>query len=370
MSEEHHAPRAAELKLERYKTRLGFWQAIWGTLITGGIAVAIPATVDAYKAQLELQKSKEDQKLKDKEIQAKILDSHEQYVANFLKTALDQDIELRIRFAEYFSFVSDPSFRPVWEAFRSSLVGRRNDIRDQINSKEKQLDQLRAVRGNLTLQQQMEFSKLERELTWIDAEVGYVRHDSNVTAFPPATSGSTSRDSIKSDSGDLFQHMIVDPNRVADINKIVDRIVAARDHYEPVQTATGIPWFIVGILHQLESGGDFAVHLNGDPLSARTVNVPAGRPANGDPPFLWKDSAIDLLKLSFGPTADFSTIGDIFYEIERYNGLAYRRRNARSPYVWVAQISILWEVCGRRSIRSESGERAMWSGTYLEGHVG
>ncbi len=40
--------------------RLGFWQAIWGTLISGGVAVAIPAAVDAYKAQLDLQKAQQD----------------------------------------------------------------------------------------------------------------------------------------------------------------------------------------------------------------------------------------------------------------------------------------------------------------------
>jgi len=68
-------------------------------LISGGIAVAVPAAVDAYKARIELQ-------LKSKEIDGRILDSHRQYISNFLNTALDQDIELRIRFSEYFSFVS------------------------------------------------------------------------------------------------------------------------------------------------------------------------------------------------------------------------------------------------------------------------
>jgi hypothetical protein len=61
----------ALLNLQRYQARLGFWQAIWGTLITGGIAVAIPAGVDAYKASLEVAKTKEEEKLKEKEIALK-----------------------------------------------------------------------------------------------------------------------------------------------------------------------------------------------------------------------------------------------------------------------------------------------------------
>jgi hypothetical protein len=100
MSDEHPTLSRAQLNFERYRTRLGFWQVIWGTLISGGVAVAIPAAVDAYKARLEIQKSVEDQKLKAKEIEGKILDSHQQYISNFLNTALNQDIELRIRFSE------------------------------------------------------------------------------------------------------------------------------------------------------------------------------------------------------------------------------------------------------------------------------
>jgi hypothetical protein len=254
MSDEHPTLSRAQMNFERYKARLGFWQAVWGTIISGGVAVAIPAAVDAYKARLELQKSVEDQKLKQKEIDGKILDSHQQYISNFLNTALNQDIEFMIRFSEYFSFVSEPSNREAWERFRSALTARRDNIRDQINSKEIQMGQLRAQRGNLTAQQQMDFSRLERELSWSYAELGYVRRDTNVTA-PVATVAATSRDFVSSDSESLFKGMVIDRNRLAAINQTVDRIVAAKDQYEAVETATGIPWFVVGIIHHLDTVG-------------------------------------------------------------------------------------------------------------------
>jgi lysozyme family protein len=334
MPEKHPETTVAQLNLEKYKTRLGFWQAVWGTLISGGIAVAIPAAVDAYKARLELQKSMEDQKLKDKEIQLRILDSHQQYIANFLNTALNQDIELRIRFAEYFSFVSDPSYRPVWETFRSSLVSRRNDIRDQINSKEMQLDQLRARRASLTLQQQIDFAKLERELSWINGEVGYVRRDSNVTAAAVPTAGSTDKDSVTGESEKLFQDMIINPKHLTFLNQKVDLIVALKEHYDAVQSATGVPWYVVAIVHHADASGRLDRHLNGDPLTARTVTNPSGRPLTGQPPFTWRDSAIDILKMNYGTTSDFSTVGAILYALERYNGFGYRRRNVPSPFIW------------------------------------
>src|SRR5262245_58611966 len=222
-----------QLNFERYRTRLGFWQAIWGTLISGGIAVAIPAAVDAYKARIELQ-------LKSKEIEGKILDSHQQYISNFLNTALNQDIELRIRFSEYFSFVSDAQNRVGWNLYRESLVTRRDAIRGEINSKEMQLEQLRARRNSLTAPEQSNLAKLERELSWSYAEVGYVRRDSNVTAPAATAAVALDKASIVNDSETLFKDVVVDRNRLSQVNRVVDRIVAAKEQYEPVETATGI----------------------------------------------------------------------------------------------------------------------------------
>ena len=136
------------------------------------------------------------------------------------------------------------------------------------------------------------------------------------------------------DSESLFKEMAIDRNRLAEINQSVDRIVASKTRYEAVQTVTGVPWFVVGIIHRRETAGDFSSHLNGDPLSARTVHVPAGRPAVGNPPFAWQDSAIDLLKISLGENRNFSTIGDILYTLELWNVFGYRRRNVPFPYIW------------------------------------
>jgi hypothetical protein len=118
--------------------------------------------------------------LKDKELESKIL--HQSYISNFLTTALNQDIELRIRFAEYFSHVSDPRHREGWEKFHSGLVNRRNEIRNDINLREVQFDKLRAKQAPLSIEEQTQRARLERELGWNYAELGYVRKDSNVTA--------------------------------------------------------------------------------------------------------------------------------------------------------------------------------------------
>jgi lysozyme family protein len=97
-----------------------------------------------------------------------------------------------------------------------------------------------------------------------------------------------------------------------------------------------VPWYVIAILHSLETGCDFTRHLhNGDPLSARTVHVPKGRPwlppKNGVA-YTWEESALDALSGRWKPTE--WTIYNILKFFECYNGMGYRDRGIHSPYLW------------------------------------
>src|SRR3954452_25327944 len=96
----------------------------------------------------------------------------------------------------------------------------------------------------------------------------------------------------------LFATCKVRAERAQAVDTIVDRLVAARTRYAGLETVLGTPWYVVAVIHSLESGQRFDRHLhNGDPLTARTTHVPAGRPARGNPPFTWEASATDALQL-------------------------------------------------------------------------
>jgi lysozyme family protein len=115
----------------------------------------------------------------------------------------------------------------------------------------------------------------------------------------------------------------------------IDYIARAQPQYEHVARATGIPWYIIGVLHHLEAGLNFDLHLhNGDPLTDRTVRVPVGRPQTDEPPFSWNDSAIDALGLQWSDDVAWDDLGAVLDRIERYNGLGYRSRGYSSPYLW------------------------------------
>lgn len=133
----------------------------------------------------------------------------------------------------------------------------------------------------------------------------------------------------------MFSTCVVRPERKREVERVITRIMKERDRYEQVSQATGVPFFIIGIIHNLECGGRFDCHLhNGDPLNKQTVQVPAGRPAKWDPPGTWEQSAVDALMYDgFDAWTDWS-IGGTLFKIEAYNGLGYRAKRMPSPYLW------------------------------------
>jgi lysozyme family protein len=137
----------------------------------------------------------------------------------------------------------------------------------------------------------------------------------------------------------LFNNMKVRPERRAEVDQMVRRIneLSAMRQFGKVENETGIPWFVVGIIHSLEASLRFDRHLhNGDPLTARTARVPKGRPKSGTPPFEWHDSAIDALMLKKLHKRTSWTVADIAFVLEQFNGFGYRNHHphVKSPYLW------------------------------------
>ena len=135
----------------------------------------------------------------------------------------------------------------------------------------------------------------------------------------------------------LWSTCAVAPEHQVEVDRVADELFAAKARYDVVAGRTGVPWYVIAAIHSLESGQDFRTHLhNGDPLTARTVHVPAGRPTKGNPPFTWEDSAVDALDFDhFIGWTDWSVAGALF-KIEKYNGTGYRKQTppVTSAYVW------------------------------------
>ncbi len=143
--------------------------------------------------------------------------------------------------------------------------------------------------------------------------------------------------SLKAEYQQLFDNCNIRTERLSEIDSIIQKIISNKTRYESVGDQLNIPWYVIASIHNMESSLNFNCHLhNGEPLTARTRNVPAGRPLIGNPPFTWEASAIDSLQLQRLDTWRYWLIPGILYKIEEYNGWGYRRRHPEilSPYLW------------------------------------
>lgn len=131
---------------------------------------------------------------------------------------------------------------------------------------------------------------------------------------------------------------------------IAKRIIANKSKYETVSKSVGyIPWWLIGCLHNMESGMSFNGHAsNGDPLSARTRQVPKGEPRDmGEPPYTWEETAISIYRQKkgglnyLGLGAGIDSIIEALHFAQAFNGFGYEEGAGRatvppssSPYLW------------------------------------
>lgn len=121
--------------------------------------------------------------------------------------------------------------------------------------------------------------------------------------------------------------------RAGAFEPVARRLVASKDVYLQIAAQTGVPWFVIAVIHEREASGNFTKQLGqGDPLAIRSIHVPAGR----GPFKTFADGAYDAL-VRCAPKAanntDWSTGGTLAI-LEDYNGEGYFFKGLPSPYVW------------------------------------
>ena len=143
-------------------------------------------------------------------------------------------------------------------------------------------------------------------------------------------------DQLRPSYANLWGKMIINPSVLPELKQQVAKILPGKLNYVGVETSTGIPWRFIGIIHSMECNCSFLEHLhNGDPLTERTVLVPAGRPLTGNPPFTWHDSAVDALHFEGFKSSDDWSIEGMLFGWESYNGFGSRKYHGiNTPYLW------------------------------------
>jgi lysozyme family protein len=133
-----------------------------------------------------------------------------------------------------------------------------------------------------------------------------------------------------------FRSIEIDLAKKVEVASLAAKLLFNQLHYQQVELVTGVPFYVVGIIHCLEADFNFHTHLhNGDPLTARTTHEPKGRPPTGSPPFTWEASAIDALNFDSLTSWKEWTVAGICYKLEGYNGWGYRNfHQTLTPYLW------------------------------------
>jgi lysozyme family protein len=124
-------------------------------------------------------------------------------------------------------------------------------------------------------------------------------------------------DALRVEYNQLFQSCRVDSQRASTVDDLAQKLNGNRNRYESTGEPLGIPWTFIAV-------------------TARTVQVPKGRPRTGTPPFTWEESARDALLLKKLDTWTDWTVAGTLYKLEEYNGWGYRRfhPDVKSPYLW------------------------------------
>lgn len=175
---------------------------------------------------------------------------------------------------------------------------------------------------------------LLRRITQMERNLPSDREGDNSLAIVPSR---PSYETLKGEYEKLFANCQIRENRRSDVGWYVSKLADERYQKLWVQAAqeTCAPWYFVAICHAMEASFDFRAHLhNGDPLSEKTVQVPAHRPPKWNPPSDWVSSAVDALSFDGFANQQDWTLAHTLFRWESYNGFGSRRNGIHTPYLW------------------------------------
>jgi lysozyme family protein len=133
----------------------------------------------------------------------------------------------------------------------------------------------------------------------------------------------------------LFDTCQVRSQHEAEVSQLAGRLIQNKGRYETLEALTDVPWYIIAVIHNMEASQKFNGHLhNGDPLTARTVQVPPGRPPAGNPPFTFEESGVDAMRFEKMDQVEDWTLPGTLFRLEGFNGFGTRARGINTPYLW------------------------------------
>ncbi len=121
--------------------------------------------------------------------------------------------------------------------------------------------------------------------------------------------------------------------RVEEVRKTANRLFHAKSRYQAVEAETGVPWYMIAIIHEREASQSWSASLaQGDPWNRRSTHVPRNR----GPFHSWEEAAIDALHYDGLDRIKDWRLEKVLHHLEQFNGWGYHNKGLPSPYVWGA----------------------------------
>lgn len=134
--------------------------------------------------------------------------------------------------------------------------------------------------------------------------------------------------------GRRWAAMQIRPSKVRSLDAVARKIIAGKAEYQRVEADTGVPWAVVGALHNREASCDFKGILhNGEKIigtGRKTRLVPKGR----GPFKTWHEAALDAIAIKGWDKSTVWSIEFFLFASEVFNGMGYRARGVPSAYLW------------------------------------
>ena len=146
----------------------------------------------------------------------------------------------------------------------------------------------------------------------------------------------------------LWEKAKVLDTRAIEVNRVAARLIGpvAKARYQAIEKASGVPWFVIAVIHEREADQNFGCSLaQGDPLDRPSRHVPRGRGPflnhPSDPPGqdAFYRGALDALANCPPYLARWKdwTAGGTMTALLLYNGTGYWDfHHEDSPYDWGA----------------------------------
>jgi len=144
--------KSSDMSNERLVIWLNFWKFAVGTVAVGVITSVINWQIQIYQLQLDRQKREQD------------------YVAQFLEQAMDENLEKRLRFAHYFSRLTlSRDTNILWTRYHQDLQSQALDAQAKIRDLRYQREALQS-KSNLSDEE-------ERQITLLEAQIETLEKD-------------------------------------------------------------------------------------------------------------------------------------------------------------------------------------------------